>query len=189
MKKYLVALIIVTLSACSTDNGQKAQPPADSAAAETSTQQNSDSGATAVQDDEVQNQTASKAITFKKTSCPNEQCKPYVIQVVAENLSAKVGQGKSATNKNVFLKLSQVDELTKLIDGLKLVSMKTQVVPGSKLCGQYHSDEPTYILALQKGSFPQTLEVYAGCKVKPEYQNLINWFAQFVESKPQSAEF
>ncbi len=114
----------------------------------------------------------------------DKQCTPYHCQsyqlTLTGNRLVKIA-GLSDKQNQLSKQLSDKDAkyIDQLIHQLKLLSMQTSVVPGQSECANYASDADSYHLAVKKGHFSQTLQIYAGCHALPQrYRDLIDWFEQ-----------
>ena len=125
---------------------------------------------------------ASLDLAFDK-QCTPHHCQSYQLTLTSNRLVKIAGLSDKQNQLSKQLSDKDTKRISQLIHQLKLQSMQTSIVPGQSECTNYASDADSYRLAVKKGHFSQTLQIYEGCpNLAQRYRDLIDWFEQQVLS-------
>ena len=125
--------------------------------------------------------------------CGNRQCQSYQAEIVGSKITVNKltpiltsrNTDKTEDSKETLLTKNSASEINDMVASLGLTAFNTKLIPGEKECAGYLTDQATYRIALNKGDFSQTLDIYTGCKNIPQrFSRLLEWFKVHLENEP-----
>lgn len=129
-------------------------------------------------------------VLLKQYNCPHHYCKNFTLEVFEGKMAflnletsdlkpsdlKMLESNKLISRQNLEFKPETKEKLKQIIHALKLRKMKTEVIPGKSNCQNFATSYPSYQLALYKGDFVQTIDIYQGCQnLLQSHKDLIDW--------------